>query len=109
MVLGLWRDARFRILLNNVLSCLGMVLAVVQMRAASVEPHFEAVEIPGKMLAGNPLLDPVERRAAVFTPRFQGNSSKFITVYYLPGYGGCSEDFLGSKGTRFAEMRRRCS
>ncbi len=65
-------------------------------------PRFEAVPIPGKTLAGNPLADPHERRAAVFTPDLPGKPAKLSTVYYLPGYGGSSENFLGFGGSRFA-------
>ncbi|MEI6714258.1 MAG: alpha/beta hydrolase [Verrucomicrobiota bacterium] len=67
-------------------------------------PHFEAVRVPGRALADNPLGDPVERRVAVFTPELPRFSSKLLTCYYLPGYGGSSEDFLGPNGGHFATV-----
>lgn len=65
-------------------------------------PHFQAISIPGKTLEDNPLGDPVQRRVAVFTPKLPRFTSKLLTVYYLPGYGGSSEDFLGPNGDDFA-------
>ena len=69
---------------------------------AHASPHFQAITIPGKTLEDNPLGDPVERRVAVFTPKLPRFTSKLLTVYYLPGYGGSSEDFLGPNGDEFA-------
>jgi pimeloyl-ACP methyl ester carboxylesterase len=65
-------------------------------------PHFDPIVIPGRLLEGNPLGDPVQRRVAVFTPELPRFTSKLLTVYYLPGYGGSSEDFFGGAGNRFA-------
>jgi pimeloyl-ACP methyl ester carboxylesterase len=78
------------------------VLGATSVQAAP--PHFEAVAVPGRALEGNPLGDPVERRVAVFTPELPKFSSKLMTCYYLPGFGGSSEDFVGSHGGRFAEV-----
>ncbi len=81
------------------LACVFGMGAVVQ---AFASPHFEAIIIPGKVLEDNPLGDPVQRRVAVFTPKLPRFTSKLLTVYYLPGYGGSSEDFLGPNGDEFA-------
>ena len=67
-------------------------------------PHFEPVSVPGRALEGNPLGDPVQRRVAVFTPELPQFSSKLMTCYYLPGFGGSSEDFIGSRGGRLADV-----
>lgn len=104
MELRFWPDPRLIVSRKSTTLGLWLSVAAFLMHAALAAPHFEAVEIPGKILAGNPLSDPVERRAAVFTPTFAGPTSNLITVYYLPGYGGCSEDFLGSKGAGFVRM-----
>lgn len=74
----------------------------LQQKEAQASPHFQAITIPGKTLEDNPLGDPVERRVAVFTPKLPRFTSKLLTVYYLPGYGGSSEDFLNSNGDQFA-------
>ncbi len=70
-------------------------------------PQFEAILIPGKTLEDNPLGDPIQRRVAVFTPKLPRFTSKLLTVYYLPGYGGSSEDFLGPNGSEFADTFQR--
>ena len=72
-------------------------------------PHFESVPVPGVTLRGNPLGDPVERRVDVFTPENTALGTAFITVYYLPGFGGSSEPFLGSGGESFARALQRLS
>ncbi|MEK0446086.1 MAG: hypothetical protein RLZZ399_1407 [Verrucomicrobiota bacterium] len=81
-----------------------LALSVAAGVSAFASPHFEAVRVPGNMLENNPLGDPVERRVAVFTPELPRFSSKLITCYYLPGYGGSSEDFLGPNGEQFAAI-----
>ena len=87
-------------LIPKILSAVFLSLATV----AQASPHFEAVRVPGKALVENPLGDPVERRVAVFTPELPKFTSKLMTCYYLPGYGGSSEDFIGWHGARFAEI-----
>jgi S-formylglutathione hydrolase FrmB len=63
--------------------------------AMATEPaRVVALEIPGRTLANNPLHDPATRRVAVFTPRDSADDIALPMVYYLPGYGGSSEDFL---------------
>ncbi|RFC42546.1 MAG: enterochelin esterase [Verrucomicrobia bacterium] len=71
---------------------------------ADAAPHFEAVTVPGVLLVGNPLGDPTERRVAVFTPEKTSAGAGLITVYYLPGFGGSSESFLGAGGEAFARV-----
>lgn len=86
------------------LSSLSVLLAAVWPSIGVAAPHFDAISVPGKALEGNPLGDPVERKVAVFTPELPRFSSKLINCYYLPGYGGSSEDFFGATGRRFAEV-----
>ncbi len=81
---------------------LAVSLSLVSVAEAS--PQFEAVRVPGRALVDNPLRDPVDRRVAVFTPELPKFTSKMMTCYYLPGYGGSSEDFLGGGGARLAEV-----
>lgn len=68
------------------------------------EGRFEAFEIAGRLLEGNPLGDPIRRRVAVYTPATPGNTTPLRTVYYLPGYGSSSEDFLGGGGRGFVRV-----
>ncbi len=70
----------------------------------SATPHFVPVPISSLILKKNPLGDPSERRLAVFRPENLPVGAKVSTVYYLPGFGGSSEDFLGAWGGRFSEM-----
>ena len=72
-------------------------------------PHFEPVPISSRILQGNPLGDPSDRRLAVFEPEHVPSGTPLSTVYYLPGYGGSSEDFLGSWGGRFSKMLQALS
>jgi S-formylglutathione hydrolase FrmB len=66
------------------------------------ESRFEPFTIPGVTLQGNPLGDPAERRVAVYTPENVA-AEELTTVYYLPGYGGGSEQFLGTWGGPFGK------
>lgn len=70
--------------------------------ANNVSPHFEAISISSRTLEDNPLGDPALRQVAVFTPKLPRFTSKLLTVYYLPGYGGSSEDFFNRNGDHFA-------
>jgi pimeloyl-ACP methyl ester carboxylesterase len=83
---------------------LAVCLCAGKPEAAEASPHFEAINIPGKTLEGNPQGDPVQRRVAVFTPKLPRFTSKLLTLYYLPGYFGSSEDFLGANGEMFATV-----
>ena len=97
----------FRILHSShifVVTCLLGLSDLGTLQPAAASPHFEAISIPGKTLEGNPQGDPVERRVAVFTPKLPRFTSKLLTVYYLPGYFGSSEDFLGANGDLFAAV-----
>lgn len=87
-----------------VVTCLLSLSDLGGLQSAEASPHFEAISIPGKALDGNPLGDPVQRRVAVFTPKLPRFTSKLLTVYYLPGYFGSSEDFLGANGDLFAAV-----
>ena len=57
----------------------------------------EVLEIPGKLLLGNPGGDPPARRVALYSP--QGEAAAIPLVLYLPGWGGSSEDSI-ARGTR---------
>ena len=90
---------------------LGLLWAAIFGLAVSVsartEARFEAFTVPGITLRGNPLGDPVERSVAVYTPEYVPPGVSLITVYYLPGFGGASEQFLGPWGGPFAKALRR--
>jgi S-formylglutathione hydrolase FrmB len=64
---------------------------------------FVPVSIPGEKLRGNPLGDPVARIAAVYEP--SGDAGVGVkTLYYLPGYGGGSEEYLHGAGGGFIRV-----
>lgn len=86
------------------LTVFGVWAGLILSREVQASPHFQSFEIPGKTLEDNPLGDPVKRTVAVFTPKLPRFTSKLLTVYYLPGYGGSSEDFLSHSGDHFAEL-----
>jgi pimeloyl-ACP methyl ester carboxylesterase len=97
-------STRFQAFLVALVSATALWLGFFHAQRAHASPHFEAITIPGKTLEDNPLEDPVQRRVAVFTPKLPRFTSKLLTVYYLPGYGGSSEDFLGPNGEDFAAL-----
>jgi enterochelin esterase family protein len=71
------------------------VLLLLPWIASGNEPaRVVALDVPGRTLADNPLHDPAARRVAVFSPRERADDVALPMLYYLPGYGGSSEDFL---------------
>lgn len=69
--------------------------------AQSPGARFETIEVAGETLRGNPLNDPVARRVAIFAPRQAKASEPLPIVYFLPGFGGSSEEFI-AQGERSA-------
>lgn len=67
---------------------------------------FVPVSIPGETLRGNPLGDPVARIAAVYEPKVAGGEG-MKTLYYLPGYGGGSEEYLHGAGGGFIRILQK--
>ena len=57
-------------------------------------PRLDVIKFAGRALNGNPLHDPVVRRIAVFIPAQYTNGERLPIVYYLPGWGGSSENFI---------------
>lgn len=68
------------------------------LRARDAAPSVEAVAIPGETLRGNPLGDPIERRAAVISPAGTAPAQPLAILYFLPGWGGSSEDYIAGGG-----------
>lgn len=68
---------------------------------ADVAPtaRMEVMEIPGSQLQGNPLHDPVKRNIAAFFPAQSNSLRSLPVVYYLPGYGGSSVEFINARQT----------
>lgn len=64
---------------------------------------FVPVSIPGETLRGNPLGDPAARIAAVYEPTGAATGG-VKTLYYLPGYGGGSEEYLHGAGSGFIRV-----
>jgi len=60
----------------------------------SAQPRLDVIEFSSRVLKDNPLHDPVVRRLAVFVPDQHTNHAALPVVYYLPGYGSSSEDFI---------------
>lgn len=64
---------------------------------ATKPASLEIIEIPGKLLIGNPAGDPPARRVALFSPAEV--KGPIPLVLYLPGWGGSSEDSI-ARGTK---------
>jgi enterochelin esterase family protein len=71
----------------------GAALALVLPSVAHAA-RMEVLEVAGRTLRENPLHDPVVRRVAVFSPAQSAAGTPLPVVYYLPGYGGSSEDVI---------------
>jgi len=78
--------------------------------ARSPAARIEVLEVAGRTLRGNPLGDPAARRVALFLPAETPPGAPLPVVYYLPGYGGSSEDFI-AQGERspFAAVVQQCA
>ncbi len=82
-----------------------LAVALVAAPAAAAVARVEVLEVAGRMLRGNPLNDPVARRVAIFIPQQVKAGEAVPVVYFLPGYGSSSEDFI-AQGERspFAQL-----
>lgn len=58
------------------------------------EPRLDVLEFSSRALKHNPLGDPVTRRVAVFVPEQATNGVPLPIVYYLPGFGGSSDNAI---------------
>ena len=63
---------------------------------ATKPASLDIIDIPGKLLFGNPAGDPPTRRVALFSPA--ETTGAIPLVLYLPGWGGSSEDSI-ARGT----------
>ena len=63
-------------------------------RAGWAESHLDVLEFSSRALKHNPLGDSVTRRVAVFVPEPATNGVPLPIVYYLPGFGGSSENAI---------------
>ena len=57
-------------------------------------PRLDVLESSSRALRDNPLGDPVTRRVAVFVPDQAANGVPLPIAYYLPGFGGSSENAI---------------
>ncbi|MDB6175846.1 MAG: yieL [Chthoniobacteraceae bacterium] len=80
--------------MKTTLFILLLAMSISLSPAQTAPARLEVLEIPGEKLADNPLRDPVKRRAAVFMPKGYVKGTELPVVYYLPGYGASSEDFI---------------
>ena|SRR5579885_317829 len=62
--------------------------------ATGTAATLDVITFAGPALRNNPLHDPVVRRVAIFVPSPDAEQSRLPVVYFLPGYGGSSEDFI---------------
>jgi S-formylglutathione hydrolase FrmB len=56
--------------------------------------HLDVLDFESQTLKSNPLHDPAIRQVAVFVPAQYTNGVVLPVVYYLPGYGDSSENFI---------------
>lgn len=61
---------------------------------ATEAPRLDVIDFESRALKNNPLHDPARRKVAIFVPSQCTNDARFPIVYYLPGYGGSSDNFI---------------
>lgn len=92
-------------LLARCLLVAGLFAARQGCNAQTARAQFEALEVAGATLRGNPLNDPVARRVAIFTPRQAQAGEALPVVYFLPGFGGSSAEYIAQgEGSAFAAL-----
>jgi S-formylglutathione hydrolase FrmB len=77
---------------SSVLHLLFRAFVALLIAVSTVSARVEILEVAGRTLTGNPLNDPVARHVAVFSPSQATPGEALPVVYYLPGFGGSSED-----------------
>lgn len=60
----------------------------------AAEARMEIITLHSEVLKRNPLGDPATRRIPVFIPSQATNGARLPVVYYLPGYGNSTENFI---------------
>ena len=61
---------------------------------ACAQARLDVITFSSSVLKNNPLHDPLIRRVAIFVPEQYSDQVALPVVYYLPGYGGSSDDFI---------------
>lgn len=61
---------------------------------AAETSRLEVIDFDSRSLKNNALHDPARRKIAIFVPAQYTNNARLPIVYYLPGYGGSSENFI---------------
>src|ERR1039458_10248167 len=77
---------------------LALLLACLPANAFAGEARLDVIEFPSEALKNNPLHDPAVRPVAVFIPSQYTNGARLPVVYYLPGYGNHSGNFIKNPG-----------
>ena len=81
-------------------------IALSNRLATAAEPHLEVIRVDSPALKGNALHDPAVRHLAVFFPSAYESGKRWPIVYYLPGYGNSSENFIRSPAEWLALTRK---
>ena len=80
--------------MKRICSTLALALLITGSVVVRAEVRLDVIEFSSQVLKNNPLHDPVVRHVAVFVPDQITNTAGIQVVYYLPGYGGSSENFI---------------
>ena len=75
---------------------LGLLLALAPGVLSAGEARLEVLQFESRALKDNPLHDPMVRPVPVFLPAQATNGARLPVVYYLPGYGNTTADFIES-------------
>src|ERR1039457_2046238 len=78
----------------NFICHLALLLACLPAKAFAGEARLDVIEFSSEALEKNPLHDLTARSVAVFIPLQYTNGARLPVVYYLPGFGNHSENFI---------------
>ncbi len=85
--------------LNSLLLCaLALLLVFIPPVLAAAEARFEIVKMDSRALKDNPLHDPSIRSVEIFFPAQATNGQPLPIIYYLPGFGNSSDNFIKDSG-----------
>ena len=73
---------------------LALLLACFAAKVFAGAARLDVIEFSSRALKNNPLHDPAVRSVAIFVPAQYRNGARWPVVYYLPGYGNYSGNFI---------------
>ena len=76
-----------------------LVIVAWHVVATASAAQLDVIQFSSRVLQNNPLHDPIVRRVAVSVPDQASIAAALPVVYYLPGFGGSSDQFINEAET----------